>query len=92
MIQSVLADIPGLKAVDRLHLKKILDEQDFQKSIYVDKKKTVEIGKILGARVGTLHTGYTPQVPANEMDAWLDQAVGSLTELTQRAAEEESRA
>lgn len=51
--------------------------------------EALEIGKILGARVGTLHTGYTPQVPASEMEAWLDQAVGSLTELTQRAAEEE---
>jgi sugar phosphate isomerase/epimerase len=51
--------------------------------------EALEIGKILGARVGVLHTGYTPQVPANELDAWLDQAVGSLTELAQRAAEEE---
>jgi sugar phosphate isomerase/epimerase len=51
--------------------------------------EALEIGKILGARTAVLHTGYTPQVPMDDMEGWMDQAVASLHELAQRAADEE---
>jgi sugar phosphate isomerase/epimerase len=53
--------------------------------------EALEIGKILGAQVGVLHTGYTPQVPRVDLEGWLDQAAANLKELAERAAEEEMR-
>ena len=53
--------------------------------------EALEIGKILGGNVGVLHTGYTPQVPLDHMEAWMDLAATNLSELTQRAADEDFR-
>ncbi|MBU1701942.1 MAG: sugar phosphate isomerase/epimerase [Candidatus Eisenbacteria bacterium] len=51
--------------------------------------EALEIGKILGARMAVLHTGYTPQVPTGDMEKWMEEAAGNLRDLAERAAEED---
>ena len=48
-VTTKLCGVPGLVAVERLEIKKVINEQDFQQTDLVDPAKAVKIGKLLGA-------------------------------------------